>query len=179
MKKTHTLPLIAVALLAGCSTSSSTNGADLQTKTNAQITQAATVPFNDLNLVRADIPPVLVAAQKAPYAVPADRSCPALGSDVRSLDAALGADLDTPATENNPSLIDRGSNAVSDAAGNALKGAAESVIPFRGWVRKLSGAERYSKDVAAAIAAGTIRRAFLKGLGHAAGCQAPGAPRTP
>ncbi len=83
----------------------------------------------------------------------------------------------THATENNPSLIERGSNAVSDAAGNALEGAAESVIPFRGWVRKLSGAERYSKEVAAAIAAGTIRRAFLKGLGHGEGCQATGAPR--
>lgn len=177
MKKTHALPLIALALLAACSTTSSTNGSDLQTKTNAQITQAAATPFSDLNLVRADIPPVLALSQKTPYAVPPDHSCPALASEVRSLDAALGADLDTPATENNPSLIDRGSNAVSDAAGNALKGAAESVIPFRGWVRKLSGAERYSKDVAAAIAAGTIRRAFLKGLGQATGCQAPGAPR--
>jgi len=177
MKKTQTLAPIALALLTACSTTSSTNGTDLQTKTNTQITQAATTPFSDLNLVRADVPPVLTLAQKAPYAVPADRSCPALASEVRSLDAALGADLDTPATESNPSLIDRGSNAVSDAAGNALKGAAESVIPFRGWVRKLSGAERYSKDVAAAIAAGTIRRAFLKGLGLAAGCQTPGAPR--
>ena len=171
-----TLSVTLTTLLAACTTTPS-DGPDLQTKTNAQITQAATVPFNDLNLVRADIPPVLVAAQKAPYALPADRSCPTLASDVRSLDAALGADLDTPATASNPSLIDRGSNAVSDAAGNALKGAAESVIPFRGWVRKLSGAERYSRDVAAAIAAGTIRRAYLKGLGQAAGCQAPGAPR--
>jgi hypothetical protein len=32
--------------------------------------------------------------------------------------------------------------------------------------------------VAAAIAAGTIRRAYLKGLGAAAGCAAPAAPRT-
>lgn len=37
--------------------------------------------------------------------------------------------------------------------GNALKGAAESEIRFRGRVRKLSGAERWSKEVAAAIRA--------------------------
>jgi hypothetical protein len=178
MKKTLAPALLPLALLAACGSTPPSNGPDLQTRTNTQITDAASTPFSDLNLVRADIPPVLAAAQKAPYAVPADRSCPALASDVRSLDAALGADLDTPATPNNPSLIDRGSNAVSDAAGGALKGAAESVIPFRGWVRKLSGAERYSREVAAAIAAGTIRRAFLKGLGLAAGCQAPGAPRS-
>jgi hypothetical protein len=67
-----------------------------------------------------------------------------------------GTDLQSKANaESNPGLIDR----VSDAAGNALKGAAESEIPFRGPVRKLSGAERYSKVVAAAIAAGTTRRA--------------------
>lgn len=52
------------------------------------------------------------------------------------------------------------------------------MIPFRGWVRKLTGAERYSRKVSAAIAAGAIRRAYLKGLGQAAGCAAPAAPRT-
>jgi hypothetical protein len=44
-------------------------------------------------------------------------------------------------------------------------------------VRKLTGAERYSKEVAAAIAAGTIRRTFLEGLGQAADCPVPAAPR--
>jgi hypothetical protein len=43
-------------------------------------------------------------------------------------------------------------------------------------VRKLSGAERYSREVAAAIAAGTIRRAFLKGMRQAAGCPAAARP---
>ncbi|MEO8152572.1 MAG: hypothetical protein ABI605_05835 [Rhizobacter sp.] len=32
------------------------------------------------------------------------------------------------------------------------------------------GAERYAKDLWAAIAAGTVRRAFLKGLGVARSC---------
>ena len=44
---------------------------------------------------------------------------------------------------------------------------------------KLSGAERYSREVAAAIAAGTIRRAYLKGVGASTGCAAPAAPRSP
>ncbi|MEO8058942.1 MAG: twin-arginine translocation signal domain-containing protein [Burkholderiales bacterium] len=177
MKHSSALPFVAAAFLAACSTPSS-DSPDLQTRTSSQVTAAATTPLADLNLVRADIPAVLSAAQKAPYAVPADRACAGLATEVRSLDAALGADLDTPATTKNPSLIERGTNAASDAAGGALKGAAESIVPFRGWVRKLSGAERYSKDVASAIAAGTIRRAFIKGLGAAAGCAAPGAPRT-
>jgi hypothetical protein len=131
---------------------------------------AAVTPLSDLNVVRAEIPPVLAAAQKAPYALPADRGCAALGTEIQALDAALGADLDTTERGHNPSLIERG-------VGDALKNTAEGVIPFRGWVRKLTGAERYSREVAAAIAAGTIRRAYLKGLGSAAGCTAPAAPR--
>jgi hypothetical protein len=135
------------------------------------VRDAATTPLSDLNVVRADIPPVLAAAQKAPYAAPADKSCGALAADVQALDAALGADLDTPATGSNPSLIERG-------AADALRNTAEGVIPFRGWVRKLTGAERYSREVAAAIAAGTIRRAYLKGIAQAGGCAAPPAPRS-
>jgi len=65
---------------------------------------------------------------------------------------------------------------VSSAAIGAVRGSAQSIVPYRSWVRKLSGAERYSREVVAAIAAGSIRRSFLKGVGHASGCQAPAAP---
>ena len=96
---------------------------------------------------------------------------------MQALDAVLGADLDAPPRSDDPGLVERGGTAVGDAAVGAFRRTAEDVVPFRGWVRKLSGAERYSKEVAAAIAAGTIRRGFLKGLGQAAGCTAPAAPR--
>lgn len=147
-----------------------------QPSTDARLTQAAVTPLGDLNLVKAAIPPVLEAALKAPYAAPADTSCAALTADVQALDAVLGADLDTPATAANPSLIERGSGAAGDAVVGAVRNTTEGVIPFRGWVRKLTGAERYAREVAAAIAAGTVRRAYLKGLGQAAGCAAPASP---
>lgn len=179
MKKNSLAPtrlfvLAAVAALGGCA---STNGS--QPGTEARFTQAATTPLSDLNIVRAPVPAVLWAAQKGPYAVPADASCAGLAAEVQLLDAALGADLDTPVTDANPSLIDRGTGAAEDAAIGAVRRTTEGVIPFRGWVRKLTGAERYAKDVSAAIAAGTIRRAYLKGLGQAAACPAPAAPRKP
>jgi hypothetical protein len=145
----------------------------------SQVAQAVTAPLADLNIVRAEIPSVLASALKAPYALPEDGGCASLAAQVRALDAALGADLDTPPTTGDPGLVERGTGAVGDAAVGAIRGAAEGVVPFRGWVRRLTGAERYAKEVAAAIAAGTIRRAFLKGLGHAAGCAAPAAPRRP
>lgn len=137
----------------------------------ASVTDAATTPLADLHLVHAEIPAALVAAQKQPYATP-EAGCSALLAEVRVLDEVLGPDLDAPATPTNPGLIERGGTAVGGAAVGALKGAAEGVVPFRSWVRKLSGAERYAKDVSAAIAAGTVRRAFLKGVGVARTCGA-------
>jgi hypothetical protein len=147
--------------------------------TAAEVGKAVTSPLGDLNLIRADIPAVLAAAKQAPYAVPTDRSCTALADQVRALDAVLGADLDTPATDKNPSLIERGAGAAKKGAIGAVQGAAEGVVPMRSWVRKLTGAEKYAREVEASITAGTIRRSYLKGLGHAAGCEAPAAPLTP
>ena len=137
---------------------------------SSNVASAATTPLSDLNLVNAPIPEILAAAQRAPYVAPSDTSCASLAAQVRALDEVLGPDLDAPPTEANPGLIERGGVAVGEAATGALRRTAEGVIPFRSWVRKLTGAERYSKQVAAAIAAGTVRRAFLKGLAVANAC---------
>lgn len=146
---------LAAALVAGCAS-----------QDQQKIAGAATTPLNDLNLVSAPIPEALSRAQKAPYGAPVEPVCANARTEIQALDEVLGADLDTPATDSNPSLIERGGGAVA----SALQKTAEGVVPFRGWVRKLSGAERYSKQVAAAIAAGTVRRAYLKGVAQAKGC---------
>lgn len=153
-----------------------------ESRADAQILEAATTPLADLNIVRAEIPPTLAAALKGPYARPADASCGGIAAEIHALDAVLGADLDTPVTPINPSLIpqvvDMASGAAMDAAMGAMRGATAGIVPYRGWVRKLSGAERYSKEVAAAIAAGGVRRSYLKGFGQASGCALPAAPRS-
>ena len=176
MNLTFTPTLLAAVVaftLAGCASPETPKGA---AKEGIQIQKAVEAPLADLNLVQEKIPAVLEAAVKAPYALPSERGCPALANEVRGLDDALGADLDTPPTAANPGLVARGSNMMGDAANDALRGAAESVIPFRGWVRKLDGAERHSKEVAAAIAAGSARREFLQGVGQTLNCAAPAAP---
>jgi len=170
------LPLLLLTLgLAACA--SKTDG-DAPAG-SARLTDAAATPLSDLNVVRANIPPVLLEAQKGAYKLPAEPGCAALAAEVTQLEAVLGADLDVPPSASRPSLMERGSGVAGDAAVGALRGAAEGVIPFRGWVRKLSGAERYSREVAAAIAAGTVRRAYLKGVGQTRGCAAPAAPAAP
>ena len=105
---------------------------------------------------------VLAADPGSAWAQGADGQAP--------LDAALGADLDVSESPDNPSLVARGTSTAGDAALGAVRHAAEGVIPFRGWVRKLSGAERYERRVEAAITAGGVRRAFLRGVATAKGC---------
>ena len=172
MVRVH-LVVVSVLALAGCTTPA--KGPE------DPLGRAVTAPLSDLNIVQAEIPPALVAARKAPYQAPVDASCDGIEEEVKELDAVLGADLDTRQTAINPSLIERGVDAASDTAIDAtvgsVRGAAEGIVPYRRWVRKLSGAEKYSQEVAAAIAAGLVRRSFLKGYGDARGCLVPAAPR--
>jgi hypothetical protein len=177
MKNTHAAAFLLVAL-AGCSTveKNPSGPAPAGPAKPDPVEQAVLSPFNDLNLVRSKVPDALLSARAAPYALPQVPGCDTLKAEVEALNAALGADLDTPATAANPGLVERGSSELGDAAGGALRGAAEGLVPFRGWVRKLTGAERNSREFAAAIAAGTVRRAFLKGVGLAHECPAPAAP---
>jgi hypothetical protein len=156
--KGATLPIVVIALVA-CTTSDP-----------SPVTAVATSPLSDVNLVRAKIPPVLAQARIQPYAVPEDQTCEALAADVRTLDEVLGPDVDAPDSESDAGSIARGSSAVGHEAVGALQGVAEDFVPFRHWVRKLSGAEHYSKKVAAAIVAGSVRRGFLKGIMIARDC---------
>ena len=153
---------LLVFVLSGCTSSQQT-----------EVSKAATSPLSDLNVVQAEIPQLLRAARRAPYALPDDRSCEALAADIAALDDVLGPDLDVPRSKDNPSLLERGTTAAGNEAVNALKGAAQDVVPFRHWVRQLTGAERYADKVAAAIIAGTERRSFLKGLRVAYDCPLP------
>lgn len=160
------LPLALCLALVACAS-----------KTQSQIGSAASTPLSDLNIVKADIPEILEKARKQPYLLPTDLGCDAIVLEIRKFDEVLGADLDAPASESDPSLMERGGDAAESAAMGALQSTAEGLIPFRGWVRKLSGAERYSKRVTSAITAGTMRRAFLKGLGASHGCTWTAAPK--
>lgn len=124
-------------------------------------------PFKDLNLVKAEIPPVLVALGGQPYSPPGDGTCNGLATEVTALDAVLGPDLD---------VLTKAGRPIGSTAAKALTQASHSLVPYRSWIRKLSGAEKRAERLAAALLTGTARRAFLKGLGVAQGCEPPAAP---
>lgn len=140
------------------------------------VVQTATQPLSDLNLMKTAIPPVLTRAQLGgAYTPPADASCAALQAELLALDAVLGPDIDAAGTSGaEPGYVEQavgyvGQKAVGTVA-STVNTVVDGVIPFRSWVRKLSGAERHSRAVSAAIAAGTMRRPYLKGWARAQGC---------
>lgn len=121
-------------------------------------------PIRDLNLLREKLPTPLVEAGKSPYAAPAD--CAAVETELAALTQALGPDVDDP-----------GSADESGFSGEALvAGAVRSAIglPFRGVVRRLTGAEKRDQTFRTAVLAGMVRRGYLKGVRSQMACD--GAP---
>jgi hypothetical protein len=133
---------------------------------------AATAPLRDMNMLRTKIPRVLLEAMADPYARPPKNfKCAQLIALVQPLDDALGPDIDRIAIEDED-YLERGRQAAFGAAADL----ASDAIPFRGWVRRLTGAERHDRLVRDAIISGGVRRAYLKGLGEARGCNPPATP---
>lgn len=172
------VPIAAFALLAaavsGCTTTRADGSPQIQTSSQANresLEGAVSAPLRDVNLLRTKIPPVLLEAQADPYKRPQPATCASIAAQIVPLNQALGADLDEEAKDEDD-LMDQG----RVTALGAVAGFTQDVIPFRGWVRKLTGAEQHDKLVQSAIVAGGVRRAYLKGLGEARGCNPPATP---
>lgn len=144
--------------------------------TSDRIGKAIVSPLNDLNLIQTAIPPVIQEALKDPYQIPAISTCDALAEQIHLLDMALGADLDAMVATEQVTYLDQGGTMVQDEAVGSVERTIQGAIPFRSWIRKFSGAEKHSKELTTAIAAGIVRRAFLKGIGLEHGCEPPAAP---
>lgn len=176
------LLVIILPLLAACASGAQPPPQKIQTTSEANkdgIAGAASAPLRDMNLLRTKIPPVLLEAMADPYARPPGKriSCETLIALVAPLDLALGEDVDRRPPGEDEDLMDRGKRMAGSAAFGAVADAAQDLIPMRGWVRKLSGAEKHDRLVQSAMASGAIRRAYLKGLGEARGCNPPATPQ--
>ncbi|HVN01652.1 MAG TPA: hypothetical protein VMT68_15720 [Caulobacteraceae bacterium] len=134
-------------------------------------------PFRDFNMVRSKIPPVLIEAIADPYARPEPGTCDGIAAQMKRLNMALGPDLDEPVSTEHPGVLTRGEKLAGNGALDAMRSEEQSYIPFDGFIRVLSGADRHDHYVMAAIQAGAIRRGYLKGLGEVRGCMPPSVPR--
>lgn len=169
------LAALAFCGLGACVTAPDNGSTKIQTTADADhagVKGVAESPLRDLNVLRTKIPEVLLQAMADPYEKPGNLRCPDLIARLGPLNEALGDDLDVVPKAGEDGIVAKGRTTALSLA----SGAASDVIPFRGWVRKLSGAERHDKYVQAAILAGAVRRAYLKGLGEAQHCPAPAFP---
>jgi hypothetical protein len=124
----------------------------------------ATKPLKDLNLMTDEIPPEVLAIMNDPYSLQGIKGCGQYKAAIERLTDVLGPDVDSAAATKK-----------GQSAGEFALGAAESVagslIPGAGLIRKLSGAEAAQKKAQAAVLAGQLRRAYLKGSARAKGCK--------
>jgi len=156
-----------------------TNGSQMSGSTdeNHSWGDAVTAPLEDLNLKREAIPTILADAIEKPYDLTGLDHCEAIAAEVGKLDALLGKDFDEPPPPKDQStMVQKGGTAANNAAVGAVRGAARSIIPFRGLVRQVTGADAHAKQVDTAIQAGKVRRAYLKGVGMNKNCAPPAAP---
>ncbi len=130
----------------------------------------ATQPLRDLNLHRDDIPPLLIDVAADPYATGGLHDCAQIARAVTDLNLYLGVDIDQPAAEK--SDMQKGTN----MAGNVAKSLVGGLIPFRGILREVTGANEERRRFERIVGAALIRRGFLKGLGAARECEWPARP---
>jgi hypothetical protein len=131
-------------------------------KTLEKAGDVATQPVRDVGITKSKIPPVLQQAVTAPYAPPRRKSCASLRNELTLLNEALGPDFD----ENRKKNEDKAEQ-LALAGGEMV---VNSLIPFRGLVREISGAAPADRRKAVAINAGIARRGFIRGLAMARGC---------
>lgn len=159
--------LSTVLMLGGCSAAG---------QVREGFAEAATQPLSDLNVRQEQIPLVLLQARSNPYDRRNLNRCSTIAAEVTRLDEALGPDRDEPSRPDGSTLNERMQDEIAQTALRAIQNATTDFIPYRNWIRALSGAQARSREVQDAVEAGRLRRAYLKGLGMKENCAPPASP---
>ncbi|MEC7291212.1 MAG: hypothetical protein VXW22_14070 [Pseudomonadota bacterium] len=146
-------------------------------RTEQGIGDAALSPLEDVNLKRDKIPEKFNEI-KNPYLVHPEVTCEVIAKEVLSLDELLGRDWDIPPPDKK-GMSERAADGASTAFLDAVASGASGLIPYRGLVRTVTGANSHATKVRKAYERGSHRRTFLKGIGMAKGCEYPASPLPP
>jgi hypothetical protein len=123
-----------------------------------------TKPLKDLNIINDKVDPEIERIMAAPYSLKGIKTCAHYKTAIGKLTAVLGPDVDSPEFQ-------KKDKSPAEQALSLGESAAGSLIPFSGVIRRLSGAEAKQNYARAAVYAGSVRRAYLKGTAHAKGCK--------
>jgi hypothetical protein len=149
-----------VLALASCATGRTAD-------TRRGVTDAAYSPLRDVNMLRPEVP-LLLRHLEYPYSTATLTSCAAVLDEIRQFDAVLGPESYQPGPNRN--IWDKGGDFVEEQTIEAAQDTAHDLIPFRSWVRRLSGATAADREALRAVANGQQRRTFLRGYGASLGC---------
>lgn len=161
---------IGVAALLLCSSASWAQQQDKKDETLKKAGDIATQPVRDVGLDKKEIPQVLQEAMEDPYKRPPSRTCKGLKASLEDLNAVLGSDFTTSENAN-----ENRAGKIAEAVGKSV---VNSLIPFRGLVREISGAAPAERRLQAAVTAGIARRGYLRGLAAAKSCKIMSPPAT-
>ncbi len=123
-------------------------------------------PLRDVNLKKDKIPERLLQIESDPYNLDYVDGCRTLVSEIVSLFPILGPDVNEIQLQSDTEMREKSASRI---AGGIIGG----LIPFRGVVRELTGANAHERDYRTALSAGFARRSFLKGIATAEGCIPP------
>jgi hypothetical protein len=116
-----------------------------------------------------EVPAKLMAIQEAPYSLAGLGKCTAIIEEIGELNDVLGPDVNEQVDKDRAKKRE-------ETAGRVAGSVAGSIIPFRGLIGEVTGANAERRRYALAVYAGTVRRGFLKGVGLERGCKAPARP---
>lgn len=146
--------------LAACSTGSTAD-------TRRGVSGAASIPLRDVGLIRQEIP-LLLRNLQYPYSTAGLSDCGSVAREIGQFDGVLGPESYQPGPQRN--VWDRSGDFVEEQTIEAAESTAQDLIPFRSWIRRISGASRAERDALRAVANGQQRRTFLRGYGASLGC---------
>lgn len=157
----YLLVLLAAALAPTAASAQSVGETASQVGKSAE--NIVTKPLKDANVIHEEIPPKLLAVMAQPYSLAGLKTCADFGREIAELTNVLGPDVDGVQPKKGSTTSETIFAGIEDVAGG--------FIPASGIIRKVSGAEAQERKAKAAVFAGSLRRAYLKGTARAKGCK--------
>lgn len=140
----------------------SDNGSDIES-VGKSAGRIASQPARDVGVARTTIPPALQAAAADPYNMKGIRTCKDIAAAFHALTDVIGPDFKAGDTRK-----ENRAGKLAEAGGQTV---VNSLIPFRGLVREVTGAAPAQRRLNRAIEAGFARRGFLRGIHQTRKCK--------
>ena len=144
-------------------TTTTTTTKEKVVETGKRAGEIAMQPARDVGAKKIEIPVPIQQAAVAPYSLRGLNGCTRLDRAIFELNDVLGPDYDGAVA-----VHENKAGKLAEAGGKTI---VNTIIPFRGLVREISGAAPAERRLNADIRAAFARRGFLRGVATARKCR--------